>query len=326
MTGKPFQFCAALAVVGLAFGSARGANDSLYYLYQRSTYLENLNTPGGWWANPALTGEIAVPTGYTINVTPLGNSYTLASVKYLIPFLQRFGAGIGIMGTGIANQQSTGINPGGISFSSNYSFSNPSFQLGLGGRIPGIGSAGILVDIGAEMLPSGYSDVAASNFLLTRFGLGVLTPYYFGCASLSATGMATLHFWQQLYMDSDAKIGLRLKFLDEMILGSAEYTLSFKTHFIQSFYATYGYDYEVFKALVSVKIYKVAGILAGFSTDFNQSPGSLYNGNCLHAGLELRPLDIYPFFGGYDLGVSTTFPGLLIHRIWIGYRFLRKPQ
>jgi hypothetical protein len=308
------------AAIALLSCSVRAANDSLYFLYQRTTYLENLLTPGGWWANPALTGEITVPTGYTINVTPLGYSYTLASVKYLFPFLKHFGAGIGIMGTGIAPDQSTQITSAGANYNSQFTFSNPSFQLGIGGRMPAIGSAGILVDVGAEMLPNGQG--GSSNFLITRGGLGILTPYFFKCVSFSATALATYHFWQQIYMDDNAKLGLRTTFLDDMILGSAEYTLSFKSRLAPSFYTTSGFTYEVFKAMMSVRVYKIAGILAGYSTDFGQF-SQMYtgNGNCIHLGLEIRQMNEFPVFGGYDLGVSTTWQGLLIHRLWIGYRF-----
>ncbi len=128
MAGR-FRYLAAATVL-LLFGYARAANDSLYFLYQRTTYLENLNTPGGWWANPALTGEVSFPAGYTINVTPLGNSYTLASVKYVFPFLNHFGGGIGIMGTGIAPDQSTQFSSTGATYNSHFTFSNPSFQPG----------------------------------------------------------------------------------------------------------------------------------------------------------------------------------------------------
>jgi hypothetical protein len=303
-------------------GAAYAANDSLYFLYQRTSYLENLRTPGGWWANPALTGEITVPTGYTINVSPLGYRYTLASVKYLFPFCGNFGAGLGIMGTGIAPDQSTQVTSSGISINSHFTFSNPSFQLGLGGRLPAVGSAGLLFDIGAEMLPDGYG--GSSNFLVARGGLGILTPFYFNAISLSLTGMATMHFWDRLYMDENGKIGLRVKILEDLVLGSAEYTFSFKS--AASFYTSSQFFYEVFKATVSVRIYKIAGVIAGYSTDFGQfSDYGSGNGNCLHAGLELRPLDTYPFFGGYDLGISTTYRDLFIHRIWIGYRFLKHP-
>ncbi|HUI91006.1 MAG TPA: hypothetical protein VLX68_02055 [Chitinivibrionales bacterium] len=313
-------FCCLLSALPF---SANGANDSLYFLYQRSTYLENLQTPGGWWANPALTGEINTPIGYTLNVTPLGNRYTLASVKFLFPFLNRFGAGIGIMGTGIAPDQSTQVTSSGLSYNSHFTFSNPSFQLGFGGNLPAVGSAGLLVDLGAEMLPDGFG--GSSDFLVARCGLGVLTPYYFKVLSLSLTAMATMHFWDRMYMDENGKIGIRTKILDDLILGSAEYTFSFKSAAVESFYPSSQFFYEVFKATVSVQIYKVAGILAGYSTDFGQF--SYYgsgNGNCLHAGIELRPQDAYPFFGGYDLGISTTFRDLFIHRIWIGYRFLKR--
>jgi hypothetical protein len=325
MTCSSRNLAALFIACALFAGPARAANDSLYFLYQRTVYLENLWTPGGWWANPALTGEINAPTGYTINVTPLGYSYTLASVKYLFPFHNNFGAGLGLMGTGIAPDQSTQITQTGVSTNSHFTFSNPSLQLGLGGQIPKIGSAGILVDVGAEMLPNGYG--GSSDFLLTRCGLGILTPFFFGGLSLSATAIATMHFWDQLYMDFNAKLGLRMKLWDDLILGSAEYTLSFKSDIVQSFYTSSQYNYEVFKAMISVKILKVMGILGGYSTDFGQFSGmNSGNGNCLHVGVELRPMDVYPFFAGYDLGISTTWPGLLVHRLWIGYRFLPQKQ
>jgi hypothetical protein len=109
------------------------------------------------------------------------------------------------------------------------------------------------------------------------------------------------------------------------VLASLEYTFTFKSGAAESFYQTsQQYIYEVFKALVSLRIYKVAGILAGFSTDFGEFSDI---GNCLHAGLELRPTDTYPFFGGYELGISLYQRDLFIHRIWVGYRLQKiKPQ
>jgi hypothetical protein len=44
-------------------------------------------------------------------------------------------------------------------------------------------------------------------------------------------------------------------------------------------------------------------------------------GGTLHAGLELRPSEDYPFFGGYELGFSTYWRDLIIHQIWVGYCF-----
>jgi hypothetical protein len=309
--------CFALTVVA---GTANGANDSLYFLYQRSTYLENLLLEGGWWANPALTGEITAHTVSTINVTPLGYRYTLASVKYQFPFLGNFGAGIGIMGTGIAPDQSTQVTSGAVNLQSHFTFSNPSFQIGIGARFQKIGSFGILLDIGSEMLQDGYG--GSSNFLVTRAGIGFLTPFYFNAVSLSATGMSTVHFWDRAYLDNNGKVGLRFKILEDLVRGSFEYTLTFKSAIAESFYQSSQYYYEVFKTTVSVRIYKIAGILAGYSTDFGEFKDI---GNCLHAGIELRPSDVYPFFGGYDLGISTTFRDLFIHRIWLGYRFLKHP-
>jgi hypothetical protein len=188
--------------------------------------------------------------------------------------------------------------------------------LGIGGNIPKIGSAGILVDLGAEMLPDGFG--GSSNFLVARSGLGILSPYFFNCVSASATGMATFHFWDKVYMDGNAKLGLRMKLIDNTITGSAEYTLTLKSGAMQSFYASSSNDYEVFKTMVSIRVFQVAGFLLGYSTDFGYFSDI---GNCIHTGLEIRQMNEFPFFGGYDLGISTTWQGLLIHRLWIGYRF-----
>ena len=74
--------------------------DSLYFLFQRSTYLENLCMPAAWWANPALVAEITEKTAMTVNVTPLGNVFTIASAKYCAPLGARGGWGVGLMGAG----------------------------------------------------------------------------------------------------------------------------------------------------------------------------------------------------------------------------------
>jgi hypothetical protein len=94
---------AGAAVFFLSAGMSPAAGQSppptLYYLYQRTIYLENLTMNGAWWANPALTGEIAEKTASTIDVTPIGlRQFTIVSAKFLFPFGKIFGAGIGIMG------------------------------------------------------------------------------------------------------------------------------------------------------------------------------------------------------------------------------------
>jgi hypothetical protein len=297
----------------------RAANDSLYFLYQRSVYLENLSLPGGWWANPALIGETSIPTAYTINVSPLADVYTLASAKFLFPVASWCGAGIGIMGTGISSNQSAQVSNGGGTYKSKFSFSNPSFQMGFGVRSPGLGSIGILADIGAEKLPVGPDE--QQNFLVLRGGAGVLTKYYFDHVSLSATVMSTLHFWDHMYVDNNGKLGMRFRINEDLVLGSWEYTFSFTSGAAESFYRSASYYYEVFKTVISIRLYKIAGAIIGFSNDFGQFSDI---GKTIHLGIELRPSDVYPFCGGYEIGISTYQRDYMIHRFWIGYCFQKK--
>jgi hypothetical protein len=312
-------------IAGLIFifaflGSAFGQSNGLYYLYQRTTYLENLTMNGAWWANPALTGEIAEKTASTVNVTPIGlRQFTIVSAKYLFPFGGIFGGGFGIMGEGVNQNQSTQLSNRGATYSSHFSFSNPSLQFGLGMRLRNIGSAGLLLNAGQELL---QSDGTNYNYPVVGCGVGALTPYFFNTISLSFTTMATWHFWQQAYMDNDAKAGIRFRILDDFILGSFEYAFSFKSGLIESesFYTTSNYC-QIAKGLVSIRIYKIAGIILGYSSDFDFND----MGGTMHAGLELRPSDDYPYFGGYEIGLSTYQRVLFIHQIWVGYCF-RAPK
>jgi len=280
----------------------------------------------GWWANPALIGEIPEKLASTVNVTPLADQFTIVSAKYCFPIGNFLGAGIGIMGnTGLNadNTQHADVTNSGLTFNSHYNFSNPGIQCAIGIRNKFLGSAGLLVNIGAEMLPDGNG--TESNFLLTGAGIGILTPYFLNTLSLSMTTFATWHFWgEYVYMDNDGKIGLRFKILDDFILGSLEQTFSYKSNIMPSFYTTISY-YQVFKGLLSFRFYKIAGFLAGFGTDHGDQ-NSPHLGNTLHVGLELRPSNVYPYFGGYELGISTTVTNVIIHRVWVGYKFLNQTK
>ena len=230
---------------------------------------------------------------------------------------------MGIMGTGIAPSQSAQVTNGGATYQSNFSFTNPSFQIGLGGRLPQLGSIGVLTDIGDEFLPDNQG--GGTHFLVLRGGAGALTRYFFNSVSLSATLMATLHFWNQTYIDNNGKLGLRFKIHDDLVLGSLEYTFSFKAGAAESFYQNQSSTnfYEVLKALISVRFFKIAGAIVGFSNDLGEFSDI---GKTIHLGVELRPSDVYPYFGGYEIGISTQWSNLIIHRFWIGYCFKKKTQ
>jgi len=275
---------------------------------------------GAWWANPALTGEITEKTVSTVDVTPLGLAqFTIVSAKYQFPFGKIFGAGFGIMGEGLgqSQNQSAQISDNGATVSSHFSFSNPSFQAGLGMNLKNVGSAGILFNAGEELFQQ--ADGTSYNYPIVSLGIGVLTPYFFNSISLSFTAMSTWHFWQQAYLDDDGKAGIRFKILDDFIIGSFEYAFPFKSG-IQSFYTTSAH-YQVAKAQISFRIYKIGGLLLGYSSDFG---GFTSMGGTLHAGLELRQSDVYPYFGGYEVGLSTYRQISFTHQIWVGYCFRAK--
>jgi hypothetical protein len=296
-------------------------SQNLPYLYQRTTYLENLTMNGAWWANPALAGEVTEKTASTVDITPLGLAqFTIVSAKYLFPFAGNFGAGLGIMGEGLgqSQNQSTQITDNSATVSSHFSFANPSFQCGAGMSLKNVGSAGLLLNAGEELLPLG--DGTSYNFPLFGLGAGVLTPYFFHSVSLSFTAMATWRFWQQQYLDCDGKAGFRFRILDDFILGSLEYSFSFKSS--ESFYSS-AYYYRVIKCLFSIRIYKIAGVLVGYSSDFG---GATFMGGTMHIGLELRHSSEYPYFGGYELALGTYQRITFTHQVWVGYCFRGQPR
>jgi hypothetical protein len=252
----------------------------------------------------------------TVNVTPLGNVYSIASAKYLAPAGNHFAWGIGIMGAGINPDPSLQATNGNAQYSSHFSFSNPSIQLAAGVKIPSMGSMGLLGNFGAELLPDDLGNQA--NYFTLGLGIGWLTPYAFNLISLSMSSMSTGHFWIQNFWDYDGKLGMRLKTSDSLLLGSLEYTVSFASGSLRYIGNSPAYYYQVVKALLSLKAYSILGILAGYSQDLG-----IYsdNGILIHGGVELRRSSVYPFFGGYEIGVSLTHSALLVHRLWIGYSF-----
>jgi hypothetical protein len=287
------------------------ANDSLYFLYQRSTYLENLTMWGAWWANPATISEITEKTAMSTNVTPLGNVFTLASARYMAPFEKYFSWGIGILGAGINRSPDGSLlaNNAGAQYQSHVTLSNPSIQVAAGAKLPGDLEVGLLGDIGTEVLPDGYG--SQSNFLTMGAGLGIMTPYLFDKVSLTLSSMSRRHLSLQPYMDYDGKAGLRFKASDSLYIGSLEYTFSMGS----------GY-YQVVKGIVSIKALSVVGVLAGFSQDVEMFSD---NGAMIHVGVELRRSSMYPFFGGYEIGIAVSNKNrdILIHQLWIGYCFGR---
>jgi hypothetical protein len=300
--------------------SCWAVNDSLFFLFQRSTYLENLNMPGAWWANPATVAEVGKKTAMTVNVSPLGFVYTIASARYLAPVAGRFGWGIGIMGAGINPNPAGSLQADntGAQYQSQFSFSNPSIQLSAAAKLTGGLCLGLLCDAGFEELPDGNG--GQMNFPTLGIGVGGMTPYFFDKVSLSLSLMSTGHFWLQSYWDYDGKGGVRFKSSDSLLMGSLEYTYSLVSGTIKNIYNSPATYYHVVKALASIKIFSIAGVLFGFSRDLGIFSD---NGAMVHLGVELRQSQVYPFFGGYETGIAVTQRNrdLWVHRLWLGWCF-----
>jgi hypothetical protein len=310
----------AMCALMLAAAPCRAVNDSLYFLFQRSTYLENLLMPGAWWANPAVVAELDKKTALITNVTPLGYTYTIASARYAAPVAGRFGWGIGILGAGINPNPDGSLqaNNTGAQYNSHVSFSNPSIQIGAAAKGPEGLNIGVLFDFGAELLPDGGGGQA--NYATLGFGIGATTPYFFDKVSFALSTMSTGHYWIQSFWDHDGKAGMRFRSPDSLIMGSLEYTFSLASGEIQYIYNSPSTYYQVVKGLASLKILSIVGALFGYSQDL----GILSeNGTMIHIGAELRKSAVYPFFGGYEIGIATTqrTRDLLIHRLWLGYCF-----
>jgi hypothetical protein len=308
----------------LSVFSIFAATDSLnyYFLYQRSIYLENTLLIGSWWVNPASAAEIDRKTLQTVNVTPLGNVLTIASAKYLTPVTPMVGVGVGIMGQGINPNPSLQAGNSGAQYQSNFSFINPSMQLAGAVKIKRGGAIGLLLNIGAEQLPNSteIDPNGNANYFTMGVGAGYLTPWFFNRVSLGFSAMTTGHFWLQTFWDYDGKLAVSARSSDSLFTGSLEYTFSLLNQGFAWVYHSPGNHYEVVKALLSVRFMQIAGLLLGYSDDL---PNYYANGPCAHVGLELKESAIYPFYGGYEIGIglSQLHRDLLIHRLWVGYDF-----
>jgi hypothetical protein len=312
-------FAPVFCIVSTLFAGSDTLN--YYFLYQRTTYLENVLTPGAWWANPASTAEIERKTAQTVNVTPLGNVLTIASAKFLMPVMSRYGIGIGIMGQGInASDPSLQATGSGARYQSRFSFINPSMQLSGAIKIKQGGGIGLLIDIGAEQLPTSMEFSQTSNYLTLGFGAGILTPWFFDRVSMGLSAMTTGHFWLQNYWNNDGKLALRVRSADSLLTGSLEYTFSLLDQGPVWIGHSPDNYYEVVKAMASLRFMGILGLLVGYSDDLENYYA---NGQCMHIGLELRQSKIYPYYGGYEIGIGLTqlHRDLLVHRLWVGYNF-----
>ena len=304
------------AAVLLAFGLAAAPRSEqlVPYLVERTTYLEGILAPVAWWANPALALTADKPTLLTVNATPVGDFYTISSVRFAAPIGERFVLGAGVTGAGPSQTGTYTVDNTGATHESNFIFSRPSLQVCFAGKIPYAGDLGMLLVGGMESVVIGAEQ---SNFGVFGMGLGWLSPSLLG-AQVSLAGLWTGHFQFDTYWDADARVGIRWGSADELVRVSAEYArpmpeaLRLADNTIPS-------AYEVLKVLAAVRINRALDIHAGVSSDFHKDYDE-HNGTMLHLGPELGAGEATPFIGGYDFGISLDGRWHVLHRLWLGYR------
>ncbi len=290
--------------------------DSLNFFYERSIYLENLITPGAWWSNPVRIAPIDRTTIFTSTVSPLGGAYSMSTVRGIFPIDSSLKAGIGVTGTGgSAGSSASGTNTG-AQISSIFSFSRPSFEAVVSYSNLPIGTIGGILLGGSENM-QGQNDAVSSIYYFWGYSLGWLSPAFLKTVQLSLSTLTVSHSWWTTVWNYDAKAGLLVNVHDSLVLGSLEYGFPLQSGFP---------SYDVVKGDASIRIKSIVGILLGFSIDTrNQTAnGGTYNGSTYHAGVELRRSNVYPFYGGYEIGVSPwggRSQISIMNQIWVGYGF-----
>jgi hypothetical protein len=293
----------------------------LYYFYQRTIYLENLNQPGAWWSNPALLSSINRTTVFTSSTGLLGRKYSISSVRAILPVTPQLNAGFGLTGSASREGRSGSGTDGGFSFSGYFNFTKPSLEAGMSFAPRGLGTFGALALTGtvSEIPPYAYDSTRRVTRFVWGYGFGWVSPALLNTASFSFSTLSvynTLVMWE---WEHCAKAGIILNVKDSAVLGSLEYAFPLDAGPGALFSDRDNAPrYEVFKGTVSLRFRSIAGLLLGWSYDTKNRSD---NGATYHAGVELRRSAVYPWYGGYEMGLSTTnslHSVSLIHRFWLG--------
>jgi hypothetical protein len=300
--------------------------DSLPFFYQRTAYLENLFQPAAWWANPALISGINKTTLFTPNVGLLGGKYAISSIRIIVPVKNALNAGFGVTGSSTRERRGFSGSQSSGQLTSNYHFSRPSLEAGASLALPKAGTAGALMVTGTESIAQQIDSGLAQYYFFWGGGFGYLSPALLKTVQFSFSTMSICHFQAYAWWDNEAKAGIVVNVKQGLVLGSAEYAYSLDSR--GGFWDSVN-NYEVIKADVSIRFRAIAGLLLGFSSDTRNFRD---NGSTFHTGVELRRSELYPYWGGYEIGVSPFSSRLessnsrisLIHHFWVGYSFIKK--
>ncbi len=299
------------------------AEPSMYYLSQRTLYLETLTSLGAWWANPALLADIQAPVAMSTNVTPLGGEYIVATARFCLPVAEQFGIGIGFLGSGpyIAGSSSNQARQNGFTARGEFIFSRPSVEVAAGGQVGPAGRFGLLGYWGSEGVPDFQGETR--RFPLVGLGGGWISPAIYRMFYPSVFLVGTGYLDNEPYWEYTGRAGIMFASPEGLVRAAVESSLSWHKG-IGFWYTGEHGPYEVIKAHGSVKIFEPVALLVGLSSDrssWRESSSALDNGINLHVGTELRPSHLYPFHGGYEIGVDVQSIARAIHRFWFGYSF-----
>ncbi len=308
-------FAQALLVLALLSGQGRAAAEDVHfaYLFPRSTYVDNLLSPGHWWANPALLAAIRHTSFLTANAAPLGDEYLISSARLFWPALPWMTIGASVLGAGRyqPGSSSSSATESSLRYQSDFDFSRPRLQLGVAARTKKAGSAGILLTGGANLERTGPE---ATRLRATYgFAGGWLSPRILGAVRFSIAAMGMYHPIFRTQWEWGLKAGFRATALESLFAISAEYTIAPGAGW--GAFDPCSRAYEVFKTLASFSIAPHIFILGGLSYD---AEGARYRNRLLvHAGASAKHIASWPFSGGYEIGVQPSRRLLTVHRIWV---------
>jgi hypothetical protein len=311
------------AVILGGMSEKTGAEENVFFIYPRTTYMENIMVPGMWWANPALLAQIDNTTLFTSNVLPLENFYTISSIRCMIPVFPSVTTGLGIFGAGEYrfSSSSTRATEHGIEYRSTFTFTRPSFQAGIAADMHSLGQIGLLASLGTELYSVSITD--ERYYPTYSAGIGYYSPALLDVLHGSLSIFCTAHTREEWQWENTAKAGIIIVVPDSLVVSSLEYAFSLSPQAFSLFNPSPRGMYEVIKGAVSVRVMGIMGVMAGVSVDGGLD--RLYNnGTIVHAGLELRRSETYNFYGGYEIGLSTDGRWTIPHRLWIAYSFGKK--
>jgi hypothetical protein len=311
------SLCTLLLVI---ISGAIHAERNFTYLFPRTLYVDHLLLAGGWWANPALLGDVGEAMVVTANALPLGSRLLISDTRLLLPLQEGMTLGASILGAGDyqPGSSNSAVDGGGFSYGSSFAFRRPRFQIGAGLALPFVGSVGAFFSGGADVIDGQSQQLSFSP----GFCLGWLSPRLGIPLQLSSSWMFIHHNANTAYWrpwESSMKIGLRWQSADSAFSACGEYTVTLSD-------AGFGVltpekaTYDVVKALLAVRLYRSWAGIAGISSDLHHP---LRNGTCLHVGAEVQPAEDTPFFAGYDLGWQLSYDPLFLHHIWFGLKLGR---